>query len=304
MTTTNQRTVLVTGATGNVGRHVVAGLLTAGARVRALTRAPTRTDLPAAWHPTPTPTGSPVSVEVLGGDLLDPASIRAAAAGVDAAFLLWPYLTTDGAAAAVRALAEQAPHLVFLSATAVRDDAPPGQGDVYAQVEELIREATAATGGTWTFLRASGFATNTLGWAEQLATTGAVSWVYGKAARSLIHERDIADVAVATLLDDRHAGARHVLTGPESITQLDQVRILGEAAGVPARWEEIPTEAAREQMSAFAPPAFVDDALRYWATLVHEPEPVTDDVERITGHRARTFRTWATDHADAFRRST
>ena len=129
-----------------------------------------------------------------------------------------------------------------------------------------------------------------------------VRWVYGEAVRSLIHERDIADVAVRALTDGKHVGAKYVLTGPEAITQADQARMIGEVTGLPVRWEEASPEAIREQLAAITSDrAFADHALAYWASLVAQPEPVTHAVEEITGARARTFRDWARDHADDFR---
>jgi uncharacterized protein YbjT (DUF2867 family) len=176
------QTVLVTGATGNVGHHVVAGLRDAGVTVRALSRDPSSSRLPAG-------------VATLGGDLTDPGSLRQAAAGADAAFLLWPLPAAQGAEAAVGALAGQVRRIVYLSAMSVRDGAPSAENGVWGQVEQAIRQS----GAEWTFLRAGGFATNTLAWAEQIRSRGAVRWPYGQAARSLIHERDIAAVAVRAL---------------------------------------------------------------------------------------------------------
>lgn len=124
-----------------------------------------------------------------------------------------------------------------------------------------------------------------------------VRWAYGQAARSLIHERDIADVAARVLADGKHAGASYVLTGPEAVTQADQVRIIGEATGLPVRWEEASPEAIREQLAAITGDrAFADHAMAYWASLIGRPEPVTHVVEEITGAQARTFRDWARDH--------
>jgi uncharacterized protein YbjT (DUF2867 family) len=128
-----------------------------------------------------------------------------------------------------------------------------------------------------------------------------VRWPYGAAARSLIHERDIAAVAVRALTEDGHAGAQYVLTGPQVLTQVEQVRTIGEVIGRPLRWEEISREAARQQLlAAWGDSSFVDRALAAWAEMVTEPEPVTPTVEEITGAPARTFREWAIDHADAF----
>jgi uncharacterized protein YbjT (DUF2867 family) len=280
------QTVLVTGATGNVGRHVVTRLTQRGITVRALSR-------------DPSPSRRSAGVTVAPGDLTDPDSVSRAAAGADAAFLIWPFLTAQGAEAAVRAIAGQTRRIVYLSAISVHDGAPPGQNGVWGQVEQAIRQS----GAEWTFLRASGFAANTLAWADQIRSTGVVRWVYGQAARSLIHERDIADVAVRALTDDKHVGATYVLTGPDAVTQADQVRIIGEVTGVPVRWEEAAPEEIRDQLAAATGDlAFADHAVAYWSSLVDQPELVTRAVEDITGVRARTFRDWAQDHARDFSR--
>jgi uncharacterized protein YbjT (DUF2867 family) len=180
----------------------------------------------------------------------------------------------------------------------VRDDREPRANGVWGEVEHAIEQSGLA----WTFLRAGGFATNTLGWADQIRDEGVVRWPYGRAARSLIHERDIAAVAVRALTEDGHVGAKYVLTGPEAVTQAEQVRIIGEVIGRAVGWEELSPETARQQLlAAWGDPGFVDGALGYWATLVSEPERVTRTVEEVTGVRARTFQEWAIDHADDFR---
>jgi uncharacterized protein YbjT (DUF2867 family) len=109
------QTILVTGATGNVGRHITVQLRDAGVTVRALSRDPSSPRLPAG-------------VTVSRGDLTDPDSLRNAVAqwgGADAAFLLWPFLTAQGAEAAVSAIAGHVRRIVFLSAISVHDGAPP-----------------------------------------------------------------------------------------------------------------------------------------------------------------------------------
>jgi uncharacterized protein YbjT (DUF2867 family) len=239
----------------------------------------------------------PDGVEVVGADLTDPESLGPALAGVNAVFLLWPRLTAEGAAPVVDVIAGHARRVVYLSAMSVRDDREPRANGVWGMLEDLIERS----GLDWTFLRAGGFATNTLGWVDQVRA-GVVHWPYGAAARSLIHERDIAAVAALALTEDRHIGAKYVLTGPAAITQAEQIRIIGEAIGRPVRWAEAAPEDARQQLLAtLGDSEFVEGALAYWASLVKEPEPVTNTVEAVTGVPARTFREWAEDHAADFR---
>jgi len=276
--------ILVTGATGSVGRHVVAELLDGGNTVRVLSRRPDVADLPA-------------EVDVARGDLSSPDTLRAALDGVDSVFLLWPFMSTETAPAVIEMLAKQARRVVFLSAMGARDD--HGESITFhGDIERLIEQS----GLDWTFIRAGGFATNTLMWAEQIRTEGVVRWPYGNAARSLIHERDIATVAARALIDDGHHRATYVLTGPEAITQAEQVRTIGAVIGRQLRWEELSRDAAQEHLlAAWGDATFVEGALDHWAGLLTQPEPVTTTVQDVTGVPARTFRQWALDHADDFR---
>jgi uncharacterized protein YbjT (DUF2867 family) len=116
-----------------------------------------------------------------------------------------------------------------------------------------------------------------------------------------VHERDIAAVAVRALTGAGHGGKKHVLTGPETLTHVQQVHTIGEVMRRSMRYEEISPEVARQQMIAWLPPSFADDALHYWANLVSEPELVTSAVEELTGLPSRTFREWVIEHAADFR---
>ncbi|OKI42206.1 SDR family oxidoreductase [Micromonospora sp. CB01531] len=277
--------ILVTGATGTVGREVVSLLLARGEQVRAVSRDPSRADLPAG-------------VEVVAADLGDPASLTPHLTGVEAVFLIWPF--TDPAVArraapeVAQAIAEHASRIVYLSA--------PGAADQPASFWAEVERAVEASGAAWTFLRPVGFAANTLMWADQIRAGDVVRWPYGGAARSLIHERDLAEVAAAALTLDGHAGARYLLSGPATLTQEDQVRAIGRAVGRELRWSEMPVGEARQMLAAaFGDPAFADAALAGWAAFVARPEQVTDTVRQLTGHPARTYAEWAADHAAAFR---
>ncbi|MET7332630.1 NAD(P)H-binding protein [Nonomuraea sp. NPDC005650] len=271
-------TILVTGATGNVGRHVVSQLAAAGLEVRALVRSPERANLPER-------------VDVVRGDLSAPETLEPALKDVESVFLLWPHVTADGAAEVVTTVAGHARRIVYLSANVA--DEPVTH---YHEIERLIRHS----GLGWTFLRPGGFAANTLGWAEEIRR-GVVRWPYGQASRSLIHERDIAAVATHVLTSAGHSGATYVLTGPERLTQAEQVRVIGEVAGHDVRWEEQPLEEARERLTAaWGNPAFVESALSAWAGFVAAPEQVTPTVERLLGRPALTFRRWAQDHVADF----
>ncbi|MFG1640143.1 SDR family oxidoreductase [Amycolatopsis sp. NPDC049252] len=257
-------TVLVTGATGHTGRHVVSGLADAGVRVRVLVRDPGK---------------APEGVDVVRGDITD---LAEAAQGVDAVYLLWPFFDATGIEGAVEPL--KGKKIVYLSAMSAE------QGGVWGDVEKAVQKVT----DDWTFLRVTGLATNTLGWAEQ-ANNGVVRGPFGQAKRSLVHERDVADMAVKALTSD-HAEQTYLVTGPEAITQAEQVRLIGDALGTPAVWEEQPIAEAKSELIRQMGAEFAAGALDYWASLVEEPEPVSLDVVNVTGHPARPFEDWAREH--------
>jgi uncharacterized protein YbjT (DUF2867 family) len=203
--------VLVTGATGRVGRTVVAELLGAGVPVRALTRRPAAAELPA-------------TVEVVAGDLTVPESLDAALQGVSAVFLLWT-APPGTAPAVVERLASRTRRVVFLSSPHKTPhpffQQPNPMARFHAEVERLIAVAGLAS----TIIRPGMFASNTRFWWSSMIQDGdVVRWPYGAAETAPIDERDIAAVAARALYEDGHTGGDYVLTGPESLSQAKQVR--------------------------------------------------------------------------------
>ncbi|MEU0915514.1 NAD(P)H-binding protein [Streptomyces althioticus] len=279
-------TVLVTGATGAVGRHVVDGLVAAGARVRALTRDPAAA-------------GLPPGVEVFQGDLEQPQTLTAALEGAEKLYLF----PVPGTAREVVALAKEAGvrRIVVLSSSSVLDTSGTNHsGEHHRAVERAVEES----GIEHTFVRPDEFATNVLWkWGHSIRTEDLVRAPYGNAPRVLIHEADVAAVAVTALLEDGHAGQAYVLTGPEAVTQADQVRAIAEAVGRPVVFEEITPDQAREQMGHVMPPPVVEMVLGYLADAVDHPPVPVDTVEKVTGRPARTFARWAADHAADFART-
>ncbi|TQN30196.1 uncharacterized protein YbjT (DUF2867 family) [Haloactinospora alba] len=276
--------ILVTGATGNVGHHIVSQLRARGTDFRVLTRDPASAALPDG-------------VEAVGGDLASPQALEPALEGVDTVFLLWPFPSADGVEALIDTIARHARRVVYFSAMGAPGEPEPETPGVWGRIERAIRDA----GLEWTFLRVGGLAVNTLGWADDIRRYGAVRWSYGGAGRSLVHERDVADVAVLALTEEGHTGSTYNLTGPEVLTQAEQARTIGEAIGSPVRWEELSREETRQRFLAHVgDPGFAEQALDTWAAMVDNPEPVTADVAEVTGRPARTFREWAVDHAEDF----
>lgn len=275
--------ILITGATGKVGRAAVDQLHEAGVEVRALVRRPETADLPPG-------------VEVVRGDLADPGSLDAALDGVHAVFLVWPTLDADAAAPiVVRRLAEQARHIVYLSAIGADERAGAVLGS-HGYLERLIDE----TGVGRTFVRAGGFAGNDLGWAESIRTEGVVREHYADWRRSVIHERDIAAVGVRALLEGR-TGATFEVTGPELLTAPQRTQIIADILGVPVRFEKMSRSEMLTVMATWMPVGEVDDALAGMDEMTAQPEPVLSTVAEVTGAPAHTYREWVADHLADFR---
>ncbi|MET9388588.1 NAD(P)H-binding protein [Streptomyces sp. NPDC002928] len=278
--------ILVMGATGNVGRQVVVQLLATGASVRALVRDPESARLPEG-------------AKVIGGDLTVPDTLEEALTGSDTVFLIWPFLTAEGASAVLEAIGRHARRVVYLSSSGVNGDAERQTDPInqlHADMERLIENS----GLEWTVLRSNTIASNARGWAEQIRTTHVVRGP-DIAATAVIHERDVAAVAVHALTDDGHVGAIHILTGPQVLSRAEQVHSIGEAIGCRTHFEEVSVQVAREQMLADGRPAALVEALLASAETRPESTLITSTVEEITGAPACTFHSWAEEHADDFR---
>jgi len=280
--------ILVIGATGTVGRQVVSQLAATGARVRALARNPDAAHLPA-------------QVEVARGDLTLPETLDACLEGIEAVFLVWtaPPATVP---AALERIVKPARRIVFLSAPLKTAhplfQQPNPARALHAQIERLIE----TSGLQWTFLRPGMFAANALGWwAPQIRAGDIVRWPYLAVPTAPIHERDIAAVAVRALCEDGHAGAEYVVTGPESLSQREQVSAIGRVIGRSLRIEEISPDEARRELLTIMPAPVVNMLLDAWAAAAGQPAYVTSTVAEITGAPARTFLDWAADHASEFR---
>src|SRR4249919_2587754 len=235
MTQTHVSPVVVTGATGRVGRVVIDLLLEKGVPVRALT------------HRSESAATLPANVEVVTGDLTVPESLDAGLRGAGAVFLVWTAPPTT-APAVVERLATYARRVVFLSAPHRTPhpffQQPNPMAVLHADIERLI----AASGLESTIIRPGMFASNALfWWATAIRADGVVRWPYGAAETAPVDDRDVAAVAARTLYQDGHAGGDYVLTGPESLSQAEQVSIIADAIGRPIRFEELTPEEFRHE---------------------------------------------------------
>ena len=281
--------ILVIGGTGNVGRHVVSQLAATGARFRAMTRNPDTLRLPP-------------EVDVVRGDLTVPETLDRCLQDIDTVFLVWvapPSAVVD----ALERISKHARRIVFLTAPLKTPhpffQQPNPSRDVAERIEQLIE----TSGLEWTFLRAGMFAGNARHfWGTQIRAGDVVRWPYLEAPTAPTDERDLAAAAVRMLCEDRHAGAEYVVTGPQSLTQAEQVHIIGRAIGRSVRVEQMsPDEARSELLPVLGSLTFVNMLLNAWAAAIGQPAFVTSTFTELTGAPPRTFLEWATDHAAEFR---
>ena len=275
-------TIVVTGATGNVGRPLVSELAAAGARVWAVTR-------------TPEAAGFPDGVEAVY-------SAVDALPGATAVFLNSRAL--GGELADVVALARRsgATKLVALSAINADDDfsRQPSRfrGDRNKEVEQLAVDS----GLDWVSLRPAVFASNFVGmWSAQIRAGDVVGGPYAAASAAPIVETDIAAVAAQALLTDELVGQRIPLTGPQALTNSELVETIGTVLGRPLRYLEVPADVVRQRFIGLGLGAeFADAYTAMLADALDKPALVTREVEKITGRPATSFAQWVSDHRDLF----
>ncbi|MDC0766275.1 NAD(P)H-binding protein [Streptomyces sp. HD] len=280
--------ILVTGATGTIGSEVVRQLAARGEKVRALTRDPAAARVPSG-------------VETAPGHHRDRASVEAAMAGAEAAFLVGVFGPDDaehdrGLVEAARSAGVR--RIVKLSSIGTGDARLPGFGTWHLPGEEAAR----ASGLEWTVLRPSSFASNTLAWAEAVREGTPAANPMSDGRQGVVDPRDVSEVAVNALLDPRHAGHTYTLTGPEAISAGDQAVVLGEILGRPVELLRLTPEQRREQLLGAGLGAAYADSLMASARFIEEGgnAVVTEDVPQVLGRPARSYRQWALDHEAAF----
>jgi uncharacterized protein YbjT (DUF2867 family) len=277
-------TILVTGATGNVGSELVRALAAAGAPVRALIRDEARR------------ARLPAGVEALVGDLNRPETLGPALEGVRAVHLLSGYAGLPEALERMRAAGVE--RVTLQSSSSV----PSGDTtNAVARYHIESEAAVRASGLAWTFLQPNSFMSNTFEWAAQLERGDVVRAPFAGVRIATIDPRDIAAVAATALTTGAHDGRSLRLSGPESLLPADRVAILGRVLGRDLRFEAQPNDEARAEMSAAMPAQYVDAFFSFFVDGTLDESEVLPTVEEVTGRPPWTFAAWAEEHAGAFR---
>ena len=279
-------TYLVTGATGNVGSEVVAQLLAAGHKPRVLTRDPKKV---ARWGD---------RIEVAVGDFQKADTFARAVHGIDAFFLMHQSPDQESFARLIDAAgASGRPRIVFLSSLAA--DRPELQ---IGSLHKLKEEAILASGLEAACIRPGGFMSNAYQWIGSIAAEGVVHNSLGGTRFPAIAPEDIAAVAVVALISPPKSGQVFELTGGELLSVPEQVAILARVLGRTIRCVEVSVETAVENMIRNGIPAPIAAAVGESYAAVRDGRifPVTDTVEKVTGHKPMNFEDWARKHASRF----
>jgi uncharacterized protein YbjT (DUF2867 family) len=286
-------TILVTGATGNVGGHVVRALIARGAPVRAFVR--DRDKAARLFGP---------EVELAAGDLADRESIERALAGADRVFLAcgnvpgqveYECTAIDAAAAAGVA------RVVKLSGPDASVDSPLIFERWHGQIERHL----AGSGLPGVLLRPRTYLTNLLAYARTVAQTGMLFAPAGTAAIAFVDPRDVAEAAAAALTGPGHDGRTYTLTGPEAITFERVAAELSAATARPVTYVGVGDEQARQAMLAEGLPPMIADAIVaiFASQRAGSMAGTTETVRELTGRPPRTVAAFARDHVAAFRPS-
>lgn len=272
--------ILVTGATGNVGAEVVAAL--SGERVRALSRSPQE---PPGPH-----------VEVVAGDLNEPAELGPVFDGVEAVFLMAGYPDAPGLLARMK---DRGVHRVVLLSTGA---VAGGDVDNYVTRFNLVAEAAVRDSGLdWTVLRPSGFLANTLRWLPQLSEGDTVVEPFADVPVTSIDPADIGAVAALALTRNGHQERSYRLTGPEPLLPADRLNVLGEVIGRDLHLVAQSDDDARRDLAESMPAPLVDAFFRYFRGGEYDDGQVDPTLTHLLGRPARTCRDWTVAHQAQFR---
>ena len=280
--------ILITGATGTVGSHLLREVCSEGRPVRALVRSPERADSLRGYH-----------CETAVGTFEDTESLRKALDGVDRVFLLTP--ASERMAAQEKALVDVLDPSVHVVKLAVRG-VESGRGAL-AQQHLTVVEHLQERGQPTTVLAPTSFLQNLVGSAGSITGNGQLHVPAGQAAIAHVDARDVAAVAAHALTSDGHEGATYVVTGPEALTYGEIAARLGAFLGRDVVYVDAPPLAAREAMVGSGLDPWFAGALVELFELAREEgvQDVSDEVRKATGRSARTLEDFLGDHGAAFR---
>jgi uncharacterized protein YbjT (DUF2867 family) len=275
--------ILVTGASGHIGKPLVQALQDAGATFAVLRSQPT----------------PDAALETRVADFADPAALTRAFAGINTLFVLLPLVPNKldlarNVAAAAKAAGVK--HIVRSSGAGADAASPFALPRLQGQIDDVL----AATGIPCTFLRPAGFMQNYATYQAQAIKDGRIHMADNGQAQSLIDVRDIAAVAATVLLaPTAHAGQAYTLTGSESFTGAQAATQISSALGREVQHVSVPVEAAVATMQQWGMPPFIVEVMDSLNRIVSAgyAGAVSPDTERLLGRRARSFAAFVAEQA-------
>jgi uncharacterized protein YbjT (DUF2867 family) len=282
--------ILITGASGNVGREVLKQIVATGAKVRA------------AFQSVGKAAVAPSGVDIVTMDYNQPQTLQTALKGVDRVFLVGPPTPN------LTALERKAVDEIKQSGTRyiVKLSAMGGRGAIFPRQHADSEDCIKPSGLTYTFLRPNGFMQNFINYnASTINTQNAFYGSQGEGQVSHIDIRDIAAVAVKTLTEDGHQGKAYTLTGPEALSNASVAEILSDDTGREIKYVDLPAEQFKQALvgaglTEWSADALVDLHQFYRAGGV---SAVTGDVEQLLGRKPISFEQFSRDYAQAFQRA-
>jgi uncharacterized protein YbjT (DUF2867 family) len=271
-------TILVTGATGTVGRHLVDQLHNKGERVRAVSRNPVKADLP-------------VGVEVVQGDLTVSETMKKCFQGIHSFYLI---VSSDNAFARFRTdpkIIEIAKEAGVKRVTLLLDY----EGN---PIEQIVQNS----GMEWTILKPVEFMGNVLvDWKDSIRSKGIVREPFGDTLSARVHEADIAGVAAEVLTKEGHHGKNYYLTGPEALSRVKAVEIIAEVIGKDLQFIELTEEQAKQK---WIDEGYKEEDIEFFVQMGKNPPEigysVLPSIEQVTGKPPRTFEQWVSEHKNYF----
>ena len=284
------KTILITGATGNVSSGIIAKLKGSGSRLRALVRNPEKA---AALERQ--------GVEVHVGDLEKPWTLGAAFAGADTVWILTPpgpRAPEQSSNALWAARQGGAKNVVRMSAIGAAHKAPT----INSRLHALSDAELAASGIPFTIVKPHFFAQNMMMMAKSVAEQGTIYFALADGKMGIIDSRDISDFAAHVLTTPGHEGKTYTLTGPASLSMHDIAATIGAAVGKEVKYVAVPVDAAKQSMSQMGMDDWTVNLMGDYLTAysANWGNLVTDDFQRVTGKAPRSFKQFATDFAGVF----
>ena len=279
--------ILITGASGNVGKEVLKQAAASGAEVRAAFQAANKAAT------------APSGVEIAMVDYNQPETVRTALKGVDKVFLVGPPAQNLAALErkAVDAIKQAGgAHIVKLSSLG-------GRAAIFSRQHAESEDYIKSSGVPFTFLRPNGFMQNLVRYdSTTINTQNAFYGCQGDAKVSHIDVRDVAAVAVKVLTEDQHLGMTYTLTGPRALTNAELAQILSDDLRRDIHYVDLPVEQLKQALLAAGVPEWSANALIDMQQLYRRggASTVTNDVEQLLKRKPRSFEQFSRDHASLF----